>query len=363
MGSTLFLSSTPPSNQQCAIRDRSCDGASTERAAAAQASPCARETPTKKPRRARKAKANGDSAKAKGKPNKTDVPKQKNAAGKPERRATGTTSVHFPGTGAPCRLALDAAVARRKDWTPPKDTEALGVVEPSPILVAQRVSRGGDQVEFTQMVSSFACSAQESSHSPRSRTKGEDTKRRRIELVDLPCNHAASDPVPVEDFKKLRNKEKKKKKKKARTITDLVTSKYRAGNRTPNPLASDAITSFGAPGRRTCAKPRSRTKTAVARRQQRDGADTILSPASALLRIEQQNVLFGTSSQLAREESPTSIRHLQAALHASEAVRNPAPNPLLGRRASSGLWSVGARYADDRAADISEALYKPGEGE
>ncbi|KAJ9636393.1 5'-flap endonuclease [Coniosporium tulheliwenetii] len=70
-----------------------------------------------------------------------------------------------------------------------------------------------------------------------------------------------------------------------------------------------------------------------------------------------QDILFGTSSQLAREDSPTFIRDLQQAIRESEAcvdaeqVSEAAPvsvgSTLALVRASRGLWSAAMRSFDD----------------
>jgi hypothetical protein len=46
----------------------------------------------------------------------------------------------------------------------------------------------------------------------------------------------------------------------------------------------------------------------------------LLSPESALKKVKDQDVLFGTSSQLVGDESPTFLRDLQQAMKVSEAM-------------------------------------------
>lgn len=82
-------------------------------------------------------------------------------------------------------------------------------------------------------------------------------------------------------------------------------------------------------------------------------AEKLLSPTSALLRMNRQEILFGTSSQLALEESPTTIRQLQFAMKTSEedagALSGDHTTPTLewpklgGKIGRKGLWGASAR--------------------
>ena len=116
------------------------------------------------------------------------------------------------------------------------------------------------------------------------------------------------------------------------------------------------------------ARPKSSAKTPskakgklTASKKQTPKAPILLSPESALRNTSNQDLLFGTSSQLAREESPTFIRDLQQAIEASESMQEPisfansgcgAASAMSGSSTGSGislhvasrnLWSVAAR--------------------
>lgn len=67
------------------------------------------------------------------------------------------------------------------------------------------------------------------------------------------------------------------------------------------------------------------TGKAVKKKPQRKvpSAPILYSPETAMKRVKRQEFLFGTSSQLAREESPSFIRDLQAAIQESETVPLP----------------------------------------
>lgn len=88
------------------------------------------------------------------------------------------------------------------------------------------------------------------------------------------------------------------------------------------------------------------------------------SPETAIKRTEDQDLIFGTSSQLARDESPILMRDIQQAIKASESMGNrstltldgdvPIADPLGTPKttcmapfmASKNLWSVAARGLD-----------------
>ena len=97
-------------------------------------------------------------------------------------------------------------------------------------------------------------------------------------------------------------------------------------------------------------------------------AEKLLSPSSAAFRVSRQDVLFGTSSQLAREDSPTMVREIQRAIRESEHDADArdfgeslavAPWPRLqrieGRRA---LWRASSRDDDGGMLD-RQSVYLP----
>lgn len=107
-----------------------------------------------------------------------------------------------------------------------------------------------------------------------------------------------------------------------------------------------------------------RKGTSRSKRQQPEVV--ILSPEEAVKSLNEQDLIFGTCSQLEREDSPTMIRDLQAAIHESEQNMASQPtNSLLQRagggsmststvsrfRAPKSLWSVAARDLDGSLID------------
>jgi hypothetical protein len=101
--------------------------------------------------------------------------------------------------------------------------------------------------------------------------------------------------------------------------------------------------------------PRSKAKKASTKSAAKSKpiAEKLLSPGSALTRMNKQDILFGTSSQLALEESPTLVRQIQHALKESEIEADSsfselmAPPPrwpkldkVIGKRS---LWDASSR--------------------
>ncbi|KAF2143990.1 uncharacterized protein K452DRAFT_285194 [Aplosporella prunicola CBS 121167] len=319
------------------------------------------------------------------------------------RNATGTESAHFSRANSVSEqppavaavnddepLALEQALSRRMDWTPPRDTtsptlqhkqlQALDEQQGSPKSIASRATREGS---FASLISAFGYNDQTVDvNAPKLKrnASGEAfTKRRKIELISsiLPQTTVESRETtpPKEDAPK----------KKPRTITELATAAYR----TPeiSPIVSDFFAPRGgsattteptkpdkekAPARRKNqtkkAEGKSKKPTAKPKKAAKPMAQKLLSPETAKLRYNRQDILFGTSSQLVREDSPTFIRDLQQAMRESEATAGDEVHDvetlhlrpaaagsgfsLMGRR--KGLWAAAARDFDDGFLEIEE---------
>ncbi|KAF2177084.1 hypothetical protein K469DRAFT_742694 [Zopfia rhizophila CBS 207.26] len=404
-----------------------------------------------KPRKLR-AKENAEKDEAQTKSNKARVTKPKGAAysaeDEPKRKTTGTVSAHFqsrwnsrkdtptsaldetsnPGLednsiwevpSSPRHgkttsksqeqvgingksLELDEAVARRKDWTPIKDSGSSGVLVDSAFKENDPMVLQSDKGTFTNLLSSFAHAQNSEMQNigpsrPILHEGAAVMKRRRIELVDVPGNQSVS--------RNTSPKKGKVPKKKARTITDLVTAQYdpkNPANDTP-PVRSEIFCSHAttvptkppAPDlpEFTAAKPirkRSSSKkasdrgavkskranakhTAKATTKTQLIANKLLSPTSAALRMDKQDILFGTSSQLVREESPTLIREIQKAIRESEQDDEVPPGFCLDEKDKAapclwprwekiegkrGLWAAGARDEEGMLLE-KEDIYMP----
>jgi hypothetical protein len=311
-------------------------------------------------------------------------------------------------------LGLEQAVSRRRDWTLPRDTVAQTPLTESTDKENSRTNQDGTGHTFTHMVSNFTY------ESPTARPVGGTTikpvptnagvtKRRRAEvsdcreifptdykiltkqLLDLPEKHTNSRASSPDKGKAP--------KKKPRTITDLVTGQYAPKDPVPD---SDAITSdfFGvrnnaamaatddmaadppqkkAPRQRSKpkldndkvepkSKPRARKSTAKTAAKPKKIAEKLLSPSSAALRLQQQDLLFGTSSQLALEDSPTMVRQLQYAIKESEQDADLLPDPsvralrwprLAKIQGARGLWDASNRDEGGGLLEDLEKIYIP----
>ncbi|KAJ4307623.1 5'-flap endonuclease [Neodidymelliopsis sp. IMI 364377] len=334
-----------------------------------------------------------------GKPRKPRAKKQKEDKGdaesesKPKKTRVAKSKVVAKVTEA---LDLDEAVSRRRDWTPPRDT----VVESPATHSTGKENRPSAQEArdgvFTHLVSNFAYESPTARVATTSNTAPSGvTKRRRVELIDLPgVQTSARAPSPEKG---------KAPKKKPRTITDLVTGQY-----APKEVDVDAqavtsdffsprasatkvpLNDVTAPGAeppqkkasRKCSKTRDGSETAEPKPRQRAKktstkppaklkpvAEKLLSPTSAVLRMSRQEVLFGTSSQLALDESPTTVRQIQRAITESEQEargmldfqldappRWPKLQKVQGKR---GLWRESTRDSNGSLLVNTESLYIP----
>ena len=117
-------------------------------------------------------------------------------------------------------------------------------------------------------------------------------------------------------------------------------------------------------------KPKSKKASAKTAAKPKLIAEKLLSPTSAILKIGRQNVLFGTSSQLVLEESPTMIRYIQQAIKESEQDAEMLPGitsaigPPLWPRLSKvqgkrGLWAASTRGDDGQLLEKLDDMYIP----
>lgn len=94
-------------------------------------------------------------------------------------------------------------------------------------------------------------------------------------------------------------------------------------------------------------KPKSRR--GKAKTSEKGPIFTVLSPEAAAKSLDTQDLMFGTCSQLEREDSPQTLGEMQQAIRESERLfsverESRAVSGLVSRRAGDrNLWSVGAR--------------------
>ncbi|CAA9961193.1 Structure-specific endonuclease protein [Pyrenophora teres f. maculata] len=287
-------------------------------------------------------------------------------------------------------LDLEEAGVRRRDWTPPRDTTI-----PSPFTNStgkeNKALVPGAGGAFTSMISNFAYAqpplAQPTETMVDSTTEGTlATKRRRVELVEIRSNQINSRDSSPEKGKAT--------KKKPRTITDLMTEKYAVKD--AEPVTGEAFGAFfeplvsttkillndtsapdtNVPLKKPLRKRKSASdkadskakskKTSTKSAKQMHVEEKLLSPTSALSRLSKQDVLFGTSSQLVLDESPTTIRQIQSAIKESEQDSNSfaAPAPLRWPKldkvqSKRGLWAASSRDDKGRVLEHMSDVYIP----
>jgi hypothetical protein len=319
-----------------------------------------------------------------------DLPQSPQAEGKAVKRKSSDSILEG--------LELDEAVSRRQAWTPPRDTVAKSPATGSTGKENRLMVRDANTGAFTSLVGNFTYESptvKVTSNTTMPKETGSGvTKRRRVELVELPGVQTASRASSPEKSKAP--------KKKPRTITDLVTGQYAPKDvlvdaqavtsdffsprtsTTKVPLNDVALegesplkkaprkrskSREGSEGAIKKAKPRERKASSKAAAKPKPVAEKLLSPTSAAMRVNQQDVLFGTSSQLALEESPTTVRQIQRAITESELDIGGAPHYLLeapprwprlqrveGKRS---LWRESTRDSDGGLLENAEDVYIP----
>ncbi|KAL8696511.1 MAG: hypothetical protein Q9224_002757 [Gallowayella concinna] len=275
-------------------------------------------------------------------------------------------------------LGLVEAVKRRRDWTPAKhmsedhelsnETEgAWSALIPcgSPSLVrhmdesdfAKRLGEFGFANSGPQAVS-LVLPASRDSHG-----EAAATKKRKLDLVTGIAS-SKSKMVPV--------KRSRSPKKKPQTITDKATAPFLLDNQAststlldyfPSPHQSTVIgtdlplqqpitnsehgeTRQKHPGKTKAAKPKAKKVKEL----------VVLHPPELAVKVaNEQDLLFGTSSQLARDESPTFIRDLQRAVKESEAD-NPQLVPL-GNDSQLSAQSIASTFSNSRLPIAARNLW------
>ncbi|SCO07550.1 uncharacterized protein FFB20_12873 [Fusarium fujikuroi] len=334
-----------------------------------------------KPKPTTKKQSSKAASKAHSPPEDNDDDKQKKVKAAKPRKKTGTMSNHFPPPEEPKDLEtanqidvneplhLEQAPARRLDWTPPAQKTIVDIDSDSSIFKKLGSSEVDQQPVFKNLVEGYSCMEGPNESTSHSITNASDEdssflkKRKRIELLatkgtDPPA--MASDKSPTK---------KAPKKKKPRTITELATAAYRVPSQPeiepPNasilnhfPTTKEAGSLADEQPKNAKSKSTSRRKPSKAPKRKVPPKPVLLSPSAALAQVANQDFVFGTSSQLAREESPTVLRDLQAALRQSnqhhdidfaiplnsDAIESPQQR--------SNLWDAAARDVEGDLFDV-----------
>ena len=276
-------------------------------------------------------------------------------------------------------LLMDRALLRRRDWTPPiGETIILDTPESGATTLL-------DPFDGNLMDSFGYAGAAQPIDCQKRDEEGVPTKRQRLDFVELGAKIPNAFTVSQETARvttKLRTGTKKRAKspKKYTTITGIATSHYfgREDHAQPTPMMQyltatqnrlNEDSDFPPPAESVRRKraPRKSKPTKNARPK-----TILLSPESALKTFDKQDLLFGSASQLARDESPTFIRDTVHALNRSldstqisvpSSTQNTFPSTIgcTSPRASRGtsrfaksrsLWSAAGRDEDNALLQV-----------
>jgi hypothetical protein len=302
---------------------------------------------------------------------------------KPRAKKTGTMSSHFPSVEEPGvsekqkevdvnePLHLEQAAARRLDWTPPAQKTVVNIDSDSSAFKQLGSSETGHPLPiFKDLVEGYSCLEVPTEPAPQTMLSASDEdssflkKRKRIELLATKGGNTTAVPPEKSPTKKP------PKKKKPRTITELATAAYKVPSQPETETldasildhfqttSNEAGSAGDAPPKITKGKGNQKRKTSKAPKKKAPPKPMLLSPSTALAQVANQDFVFGTSSQLAREESPTVLRDLQAALRQSNQnddldfavpINSDAIEPPEQR---SNLWDAAARDAEGDLFDV-----------
>ncbi|RYP46490.1 hypothetical protein DL768_007323 [Monosporascus sp. mg162] len=276
----------------------------------------------------------------------------------------------------------EPALQRRVDWTPPSAKNAIVIASDSDHreLLSSVDKPVASREVFQNLFDNYARKDDDASI-PSGQQQQADLlkKRKRIEVVsttdeqdkqgkqdthDIPVNEIPpSKPAPT--------------KKKTRTITELATAPYII----PEPefdlsaqSTRDSLLNYFDSGgevkalvehqsiimskNKEAVKPK-KPKAKPRKKKNAGEAENpiLLSPNSALKQSSNQDFVFGTSSQLVQEESPTTLRELQLAIQAS----NRDDDPFGESDSSQRLWHAAARDNDGElmSVDVVDLVRTP----
>ncbi|KAG5981143.1 hypothetical protein E4U55_003253 [Claviceps digitariae] len=283
-------------------------------------------------------------------------------------------------------LQLEPAMVRRKNWTPPKQvttyddalgsSDAIGPIELEDDDDAKTTS-------FETLLTAYKCSGGVRDENGSHQSDGSASKKRKVTSVQ-PVQTTLVPSIAIANTVG----KKKASRKKPRTITALATAAYKQAtqvdsedvaaaqetNRAQLPQLEQATVQNKAKQ-----KPRKRppkSTTTKKKKKIQPPKPILFSPETALKQVAQQDFVFGTSSQLAREQSPTFLRDLQRAMKSSNQLDDVVYSTPLNSdsieplECRPKLWDAAARDADGDLFDVevinltgSDACAPPTHGE
>ncbi|RKF73469.1 Structure-specific endonuclease subunit slx4 [Golovinomyces cichoracearum] len=252
----------------------------------------------------------------------------------------------------PCHESEVSAIKRRRAWTPPKENDSSSIQFP---VIGSNYSVSPDnpsapeenKEKLAGLLEEFVYTHITKSPSKKETKVKSISKRKLIEIVktNTPTSGRAK-------------KKEKAPSKKARTLTELSTSIYTEDEniqtKSPKKSSQPAVVEKSKTSiSKTSGTPNSSNKPPKRKSKDNQTPKTsLLSPESALREVSKQDFVFGTSSQLAREDSPGFLKDLHEAMQASNQLKDPFfSSPVLSsikkaKNPKQNLWNAASRSSD-----------------
>ncbi|KAJ5094177.1 hypothetical protein N7456_010038 [Penicillium angulare] len=228
-------------------------------------------------------------------------------------------------------LQLDEAIARRRHWTPPRETS-------QDVIVAEEEPSSQEHRSFGKLISDYNYAGLTSESASFNMDDNGPTKRRRIELVDPVLQSMMTGKPSTE--KPSSSTKQAKKPKKFTTLTARMTAQYTSNEFTETESVEDTVPEIS--------KAKSRQKK-KAKPASTEPAFVVLSPEAAAKALDDQDLVFGSCSQLERENSPPTsiVPTSEGLLSGRQAPSHGTPSRLGSSVVSTkNLWGVAARDID-----------------
>lgn len=288
---------------------------------------------------------------------------------KPRRKQTDPVSRHFKAQSEPARsntptekadkpeepLNIETALSRRGAWTPPpKDTvrefgsRSSDIIE---LLSSTSKAPGAERARdiFQSLKETYGYELEEDPFQASEPGDAQTVlkKRKLIEML-APNGASAMPPPPPPETSPTKAKAPKKK---ARTITALATEAYAPEEPSlppAKPADASAATAAAEPAR---PKPKRATKRKPKAPKKEDPRMVLYSPEAAMKQVAQQDFVFGTSSQLVREQDRAAEPELPRVRDSMSVIEEEYVTPINSDAieppdVQPKLWNAAARDAE-----------------
>ncbi|KAG6146355.1 hypothetical protein E4U28_000700 [Claviceps purpurea] len=260
--------------------------------------------------------------------------------------------------GSQDSLQLESAMARRKDWTPPRQTTTnADFLESSAAVDPIDLDEDANTASFETLLTAYKLRDGLTVESESQQSDESASKKRKTGAQ--PALTSLAPPLPIIASTVAK---KKVSRAKPRTITAIATAAYKQATQIDPQNAAveetkDAPLKHHQNAVRKETKSKSRKQPPKSKKMQ-PPKPILFSPETALKQVAQQDFVFGTSSQLAGEQSPTFLRDLQRAMKSSnqlDEVRYTTPlnsDTIEPSECRPKLWDAAARDADGDVFDV-----------